>query len=85
MKLKIEVTAEDIRQGVRNNAFNCPIAHALRRASGHNAVRVDVCDLTVNSAGEGLRSAPLPPEAESFLVLFDSSLDVAPFTFEVEL
>jgi hypothetical protein len=79
VKLKIEVTYEDIDLGQPGDPHRCPIARAATRALGADAVVV-----------VGIISLPhgppitLPKEAHEFYLEFDEYHPVAPFTFEVE-
>ena len=93
-RVRVEVTAEDIAEARREHAeelaCRCPIARALHRLGEHPDV--GVYQELGNYNGEfvigrqPLESGPkLPPEANSFVVAFDSREDVQPFSFEVEL
>lgn len=96
----VEVTAEDIAKGRPNRCGECPVALALRRATGQK--------LYVNDQGEWHddenggeysenfvvstsldtreHGAPsLPEDAQAFVRRIDAGLPVEPFTFTVEL
>lgn len=79
MRIKIDVTAEDIVNGVRGVAFACPIARAVKRM-GSSQVYVAYGCLECDE-GEGF----LPKSASDFVDRFDEGLPVSPFSFEVEI
>lgn len=77
--LTVEVTKEDIENGVRGNAQACPIAQALIR-QGHENVSVSMSCAYVDTNGE--RSCYLlPREARDFVDRYDSKIFVTPFKF----
>jgi hypothetical protein len=83
--VRIEVTAEDVRAGARSDSGGCPVALALRRATGGQWW----------VGGRGLRPyfpAPphgdvvdAPPQVARFVDDYDSGLPVSPFSFELEV
>jgi hypothetical protein len=81
----IEVTRDDIRNGIPYNSFNCPIARAVQRQFPNHPTRVFVTYMTLG----GLRGE-LPEEAIDFIGRFDNKLFkwerwlMRPFTFSVE-
>lgn len=83
MKLHVEVTAEDIAAGVKEDGQSCPIALAMQRCSG--VLHVDVGEQLriTTDALEYQVFAPL--EAATFMDQFDSGETVAPFAFDVEV
>ncbi len=92
MRLRVEVTAEDIEDGVSGNAWSCPIAFATRRALRacgklEEAGVFAVDDRYVLEVGGGLTpDIPLPEEASAFVARFDGGgRDVNPIAFEVDL
>jgi len=77
----IDVTEEDINDGVRQNCWTCPIAlAAVRSLDDHTAYAA--LFLFVRRPG-GTLSAPLPNEAVRFMSDFDAGLPVKPFSFTV--
>lgn len=79
--MKIEVTAEHIRDGERSQPSLCPVALALRQRFG--------CDCHVGShtavwveAG-GRFVVDLPESATKFVNEFDAGLAVEPFGFAI--
>jgi hypothetical protein len=92
-RVKIDVTADDIANGTRLNACQCPIARAATRA-GLFAVEVypsggpDEFQPGHPSEiifGTPRRSSRLPATAERFISAFDEGRTVEPFSFELEV
>lgn len=79
MRLKVEVTAEDIAKGQRQNPVACPVACALRRL-GYPGAWFDGYDVGLETRGDQIRA---PRAARDFAELFDAALSVAPFSFEL--
>lgn len=77
--VQIEVTAEDIKGGIPDTPYSCPVALAAKRATG---LRVWVHTHTINIEG---RPADLPDCAISFIASFDDNKAVEPFAFDIEL
>jgi hypothetical protein len=77
--MRIEVTAEDIADGLRNSAYECPIALACKR------VGVPVPFVETDQVSNGVQGvpAPLPREARDFIDRYDDGEDVEPFAFEI--
>jgi hypothetical protein len=79
MVYHIEVTAEDIAQGERSDCYACPIALAVKRATGK---QVAACHAHVYVGDDkGLLSA----DARSFVTAFDHNEPVSPFSFDLEV
>jgi hypothetical protein len=77
----VNVTAEDIENGVPGSAKSCPIALAARRIEG-----LKVTGITTRRAifqGHGVTMLPL--EAVQFIHSFDADCPVEPFSFEIEI
>lgn len=98
MKLKIEVTVDDIKDGCRGMASNCPVARACFRAyhesnSDIKVVSAYTYEVVFYEAksftfGWGTRpkyKAKLPEHVSRFIDDFDRGEDVAPIEFEIEL
>lgn len=82
MKTRIEVTQEDIEKGKLGECSACPIALAMRRATGKPfEVGTDIYWLGFDLRSERM----LPPEAALFVSDFDDKKPVQPFSFEIEL
>ena len=82
MKLKVEVTQEDIDNGVQQHSEKCPIACALKRLVKNPEVSEEI----EFDQDETRFVADLPSDASSFIHLFDEegSIAVKPFSFEIE-
>lgn len=78
----IQVTKEDIENGVQRNCEKCPLARAISRAFG-KPIRVGAYLAQFFGAGLG-ESTDLPPNALAFRKAFDAGKPVQPFEFEIE-
>ena len=91
--MRIEVTQEDIDQGVRCDTDNCPVALAIGRqfkdcfavlvGDANAAVFRFYHDERSNMTRQTRSDFPLPQEAKTFVVDYDAGEEVAPFAFEV--
>jgi hypothetical protein len=78
----ITVTEDHIRRGRRSSPTSCPLALALREATGR-AVNVGVWYVYVQGSKEDI---PLPNRAASFRAAFDGGYPgVRPFQFQFEI
>lgn len=75
----IQVTQDNIDKGVPS-CTGCPIALAIKRATGASAVRVDTFPTQVRVNG---KSVLLPESAEKFIRWFDQLGRGEPFEFEL--
>jgi hypothetical protein len=87
MKHKIEVTQDDINNGIRNDCDRCPVALAISRALP--ACRVSVYPDEVEIVRQpGVISQHEPPsEVTTFVNRFDNPSNIAvisPFSFEMD-
>lgn len=79
--MKVQITEEDIRDGLRYSPRGCAVARAMRRATGRE----------VNIAGEwyaiggGPVDRRLPERIFRFVRHFDAGDHVEPCEFEVEI
>lgn len=78
--MKIEITAEDIKNGVRSNLFRCPLALALSRALGTQAI-IHRC--IIPDATKPCQWGVTPPEVLEWLRDYDDGFEVLPFSFEM--
>lgn len=81
MKVKVRVTAEDIASGVRGLACLCPVALAVKRATGTEYVSVGVLSIQIGEL-EILRGIG---RALKFARSFDLGEAVGPFTFTLDI
>lgn len=93
MKLKVEVTEEDIKEGCRLSPNLCPVARAVSRARNPGKSPLDegyesawVTQGVTRFSLESLADrAENPPEVTLFIIRFDTQVPVQPFTFELEI
>jgi len=74
--MQIRVTQTDIKNGVENDLCNCPIALAVKRATGLSVVRI--CCSWIKYKGN---HHDTPDAAIKFIEAFDVGKPVEPFTF----
>lgn len=85
MKLKIEVTEEDIKNGIKCNPCRCPIALAVIRA-----LDVPVCDVEVENniyliyPNRQFVYRDSTGKIQYFISAYDHDRMVIPFEFEAE-
>ena len=81
----VSVTEADIANGEKHNCVACPVALALKRAGGYEAVRAWPDYAMTKRKNRAWRAyAMLPPAVRSFMRSYDSHLPVEPFSFEFE-
>ena len=78
--MRINVTQLDIQRGLPRLARKCPIARAIRRATGYH-LKVSV---TTGRIIRGRRKSDLPRLAQDFIRNFDQDRPVTPIAFELE-
>jgi hypothetical protein len=76
--LTVNVTAEDIRNGVREASRRCPIARAINRTLNVED-GVEVCEFHIQTDDDTMFS--MPAEATRFVEDFDHGKPVEPFEF----
>lgn len=74
----VEVTNRDINHGLMHSCEDCPVARALRRATGTRSVSAGY-----GSCGIGKRSFCLPIAVDRFIRAFDGRGPVKPFKFRI--
>jgi len=81
--LTIEVTQEDIDKGCRASPWSCPVALALERANGKQY------SVGTKSFNERFKyyedSLNLPEHVQDFILRFDTSKPVQPFSFQINI
>lgn len=84
MQYTINVTAEDIENGVALSCKHCPVSVALRRISGAYWAHTDQTEIRIGK-NDVLKSDsyPTPKEVKEFITAFDRDKEVAPFTFQL--
>lgn len=83
MKVMIEVTAEDVANGMRCDCSLCPVALAARRAMADALVGVGVRSIFLGGPHERKR-VELPDEVREKIVAYDREGVMEPFSFELE-
>jgi len=81
----INVTAEHIENGVRENCERCPVALAIMDAfPGASGIYVESRVFSISRDGYRRDEIKLPREASEFIWDFDASKTVQPFSFELD-
>lgn len=80
MRVRIDVTQEDIACGCRGNGLACPVGRAAQRALADNTVFAGPALLWVGDV-----KISMPGEARKAIAVFDDTGRMDPFTFEVEV
>lgn len=86
----IEVTQDDINNGVRKSETSCPIALALKRALPDRTIRADTNSLILcerSTEGECIfhKIVGTPLSVMTFIMKFDEQFPVQPFAFELDV
>lgn len=79
MKLRVEVTAEDIRKGVKDDTCKCPVARALKRIFPGSPVEVGVTYVSIRGV-----VAAAPRSVRRFVDRFDMGKRVRPAVFVID-
>jgi hypothetical protein len=77
--MQVNVTQEHINAGERYDCRNCPVALALREATGRDWYVAPFSALSYNPTWDCIR---LEQRIRDFVTDFDNSKDVQPITFE---
>jgi hypothetical protein len=93
--MRIEVTGDDVRDGIKGSCIYCPIARALRRCLdvedpyGVQVNREFVVISGSPAVADGRYVRPgvhdLPASASQFVQSFDAGAAVEPFSFDFDL
>jgi len=75
--MRINVTADDIANGVHKDCERCPVALAVKRATG--CVNCDVTADTIYATGMPVFTTPR--SVQEFIARFDREYPVQPFSF----
>ena len=87
-KVTIEVTDDDISDGIKSSCHSCPIALAASRIDVARIISVNSSSMIVrNSYSRNGNFIVLPIEAIDFISAFDGlgPTAVEPFSFEIEV
>lgn len=82
-RVRIEVTENDIRHGIRGSVNHCPVALAVRR-EGYDA-SVGVSLVSIYQGSRVVAHAELPPEVRRWVRDYDWKQPVGPISFDLEL
>lgn len=85
-KIRIRVTRDDIRQGIRGNSGWCPVARASARALNVGRLgdgKLDVCGTRITRY-PGI-DVPLPVHVTARIVAYDFFRFMVPFSFTVKV
>jgi len=81
-EITVQVTQEDIDDGIPDNTYDCAIACAVKREFIGYTVNVGKHGMYIWPTGESeLQCYALPGEASDFIGDFDSGIPVEPFKF----
>lgn len=80
----INVTEVDILCGKKKSCTHCPVAYAVKRATGRKRnVVVDGQYLTIGLDRQNEQEIYLPKKARDFISKFDDGQKVKPFSFNI--
>ena len=82
-EIMVEVTADDIENGIQSDPCLCPVALALARAEYDNPY-VGLVTFSVGYVGTNYRSGYMSYAATQFIRAFDEGEPVEPTTFALE-
>jgi hypothetical protein len=85
VQYEIDVTNEDIREGVHGSAYLCPVARAVSRAIGIRPELGDVLIGPLNISIPRHRVGRLPDVVSDFIRDFDQHRPVHPFQFRLSI
>lgn len=80
VRIRIDVTADDIAKGKPKDWCRCPVSLALRRVLPQSSARVPADGLEVF----GRQMERRPPGVARFVRDFDKGRPVAPFSFVID-
>ena len=79
--ITVEVTQDDIDQGRRRSSCECPVALAVKRATGAEWVIVGCSSVDI---GDNKQPFRLPDDARQFISNYDLGFRPEPITFTLE-
>jgi len=80
--IRVDVTARDIATGEPGCCSRCPVAKAVRRATGIREVEISTKLLWIGKAWKGIS---LPSVTRRFIFSFDDHQPVRPFSFKLKI
>ena len=84
MRVRVEVTKNDIRRGRCGDCSNCPIARAVKRATKIQNVNVDEDSISISNDGQSLY-IDSSQKCTRFVQKFDSGEKVKPIVFLINV
>lgn len=90
MRVRFEVTEDDIQQGVKDDPCFCPIALSVKRGLGLRGKKAESLEIAYNTFSvEGpdesrAHLGSLPQPAAEFLEQFDEGEWIDPFAFDMD-
>lgn len=79
-KIEVEVTALDIKRGIKGDPYRCPVARALRRASCKRDVVAGMGNIFIGPPSDR-RWWHTPADVREFIDDFDNGAEVSPMKF----
>lgn len=79
--MKISIAAKHIKRGLRKSSSQCPVALAMREATGKNWL----VGALVARLVEEQPDIPLPEKAKDWIAHWDAGKKRRPFSFEMDL
>lgn len=84
-RIRVEVTKEDIDKGTRHSCSTCPVARALERALECDMAFVGRDIFHYEKEGKTSKILSLPAFVSLKIQLFDSTGEMEPFGFDLEI
>ena len=78
--MKIKVTKNDIKNGLRKSCCKCPVALALKRQTEYKKIFIGAWFFDLDG-----KIVSVPESVRNFIVKFDREFDVEPFSFTLKL
>lgn len=85
MRKLIRITRKLVKEGISNNAFECPIAKGIREFKPKAVVVSSWRRGLVWREGINFQDRTLPKNAKEFIKAFDKGMKVKPFNFYIDL
>lgn len=85
MIVTVDVTQDDIRDGVRGQCYRCPVARAISRLLVSTVLAQVTPGLVVFPACGTVPPVPLPEHAGRWIDAFDGGYNVRPFSFVLDI
>lgn len=83
--MKINVTQEDIKNGIPGDPYCCPVARACARALNNKTVSTTGLSINYWPTPYDFKSLHTPSTVTAFVYSFDNGEDPGPFEFELNV